>query len=324
MNRTEVLEQMTPIMDLRVRDIEHGPRTRVTVTPDMVTMRPGGSGRTIEFAPEGARGLARFTGLPADLATKVRPDTLGRVMTELLERKQRYSLVLKDDRVVDCVKTGTLRTLNPERVLTAVERGIGGDTEFHRVHIMPDRWARLEVIGIQENAVSRGDLIRAGALVAFSPIGTVQPSVQSYVLRLACTNGATSTEVLREFTYGGDGDDIWQFFRHSVRDAYGALDRVINRFRELMAEQVPDHDRSMVLEALIREARLGRTVAAAVRARALDEPPQNSYDMANLITWASSYLIERPTEIMRAHNAVARFVDETGHRRLCPVCHRVS
>jgi len=40
LNRGEVLEQMAPIMDIQVRDIEHNPRTRVMVNPE-ITEREG-------------------------------------------------------------------------------------------------------------------------------------------------------------------------------------------------------------------------------------------------------------------------------------------
>ena len=323
MNRTEVLEQMAPLTDLRVREVEHTPRTRVMVTPEAVLIRPTQSGRFLPMAVEGIRDMAKFSGFPQDLAMELSPDTFGRVATELLARKGRYSLLLRQDMVVGFARAGLYRPLDPERVLRTVEQGIG-ETDFQRVHVAPDRSVSVEVIGQNEGAVTKGDLVRGGAMVAWSPIGVVDPLVQSYVVRLVCTNGATSTDMVSQYHYGGDGDDVWQWFRESARNAYRSMNKVIDRWRQMRAVPIPAADRAMVLEAMLKKAGIRTEVAEAVRARALAEPPRTPYDIMNLITWASSHLLEAPAEVRRAQQAAASFAEETEHRRICPVCHRAN
>lgn len=324
MNSTEVLEHMEPIMNTRVREVEHNPRTRVLVTPEMVTFRPGGGQHLMEMTKGGVQSLANFVGLPLPIATKLRPETFGLVTTELLSNKHRYSLVVKEGAITNVVKRGEYRTINPERVLQTIERAIP-HVEFHRILILENLVASLEVIGVRRQPVRRGDLIQAGANITFSPIGTVDPLVQSYALRLICTNGATDNTVLREFHFGrgggGDGDDIWQWFRRSIHDAYGALDHIVNRYRQMINEQIAPEHRAQVLAAMLREAKISGRDAEAVRAMALEQPPENRYDMLNLITRATSHIIERPDTVRRAQLTAANYAHEHTNARECPLCH---
>jgi len=284
MNRTEVLQQLEPITHTQVRQVEHGPRTRVVVTPDMVVLRPGSGGHLIPLNENGVKALTNYVGMPRSLCQQLSPDTFGRVATELLARKERYNLLIDNGQVIDFADYRGIRNLPVERVLETIERSIPG-TEFHRVHLFGYS-ATVEVVGEQRQPVARGDLIRAGAMVTFSPINTVRPAVQSYVLRLACTNGMTANNVLREFHFGGsgEGDDIWQWFRQSLREAYRSLNAIVNRYREMRNERIPADQRAAMLEAMLRDARITGEDADAIRARAIQEPPRNTYDLVNLLT----------------------------------------
>ena len=322
MNRTEVLERMEPILGTQVRTMEHNPKTRVVVTPDMVTLRPGGGQHHLEMTTKGVQSLANFVGLPWNLAAKLRPETFGTVATELLGRQHRYSVMIKDSAITAVAKPREFHSLNPARVLTAIEGGIKG-IEYHRLLLLDNFVVCLELIGERREPVVSGDLIQAGAHVSFSPIVTVDPIVQSYALRLTCTNGATHNTVLREFHYGGggEGDDIWQWFRRSSREAYNSLIRIVERYRRMMDEQIPADQRAMMLEAMLREAKISGDEANAIRAMAIENPPETSYDMMNLLTNATSHLLEDPRRVRRAQETVASYTSETEHARVCPVCH---
>jgi len=206
--------------------------------------------------------------------------------------------------------------------LSTIERAIPR-CDYHRVTVLPNCAATLEIIGARQEAVRRGDMVRAGAMISFSPINTIFPMVQSYVLRLVCTNGATSKTVLTQFTGGaGEGDDIWQWFRQSVQAACRALGQVVERYRQMIQERIPAEQRAAMLEELLRQAGITGKEAEAVRAQAIQEPPRNAYDMMNLITWASSHIIRSPERIQRALNAGATFTSESQHATICPLCRR--
>lgn len=326
MKSAEVLEQIQPIMDTSARTIDHGPATRVVVHPDMVTLRPGRGGHHMEIGKEGVKSLSSFIGMPEKFANQLSTGTVGTVATELLQRKGRYDVMTREGQVVAFDNPHSHRMLQPERVLRTIENAVRGEVDYHRVMIQEPHTVTLEIVGEQNQAVVRGDMVRAGAMVTFSPIGVVSPSVQSYVQRLACTNGVISSDVLRQFSFngggGGEGDDIWHFFRQATRDAFGAMGRIVERWQEMRRENIPAADRAMILEAMLKEAGIGKKEADAVRAQALENPPRNTYDILNLISSASSHLLTTPKDIRRAQNAVMVFQDRSSHARICPVCRR--
>lgn len=324
MNRTEVMEKLQPMTRVATKEVDHTARSKVVLQPDAIIIQPGDRKHslTIPRKSEGERALAKYVGLPTHLEGNVRPTTYSMVMDDLLLKKGRYSVVTKDDQVVSFHDPDRAVSAAPERVVRAICSGIRGNVDFHRVHTNGYQ-VRLEVTGTREVAVQRGDLVRGGAVVNFSPIGIVAPSIQSYVLRLECTNGATSNHAISEYHFanGGSGDgDVWDWIRNRVGDAYKAVRDVADAYRRLTGENVSPQDRALVLANLIRQAGLNSEEAAAVQARAIERPPQNSYDMMNLITWASSHVVSEPRRIFRAQKAVATFVDETQHARVCPVC----
>jgi hypothetical protein len=321
LNRIAVLEKLEPICHTTARQIEHNPKTRVLVEPGQVTIRPGNGGHLIPVGEDGVKALADFVGLPHNVCQRLSPDLFGRVTTELLGRKERYNLLLDDGQVKNFADFRGVRNLPVERVLSIIEQAMP-KCDYHRVNILGNYSTSLEIVGLKQQAVRRGDILQAGALVAFSPINTIKPLVQSYVLRLACTNGATSKTVLAEFTGGGgEGDDVWQWFRQSVHAAYQSIDNIVNRYRQMIQERIPADQRAGILEELLHRAGITGKEAEAVRAQAIQQAPRNTYDMMNLITWASSHIIQSPQRIQRALNASATFVSESEHASVCPLCH---
>jgi hypothetical protein len=321
MDRTAVLEKLESLSNTTARPVMHTPRTRVLVQPSQVVIRPGSGGQLVPLSENGVKAMTNFVGVPQTVCRELSPDLFGRVMTELLCRKERYNLLLDDGEVQNFGDYRGVRSLPVDRVLSTIEQAIPR-CDYHRVSVLENYSAMLEIVGINQQAVRRGDLVRAGAMVSFSPINTVRPVVQSYVLRLACTNGMTSKTVLAEFTGGGgEGDDVWQWFRQSVRAAYQSVGDIVSRYRNMIKERVPADQRAGMLEELLRQAGITGKEAEAVRAHAIQEPPHNTYDMMNLVTWASSHIVRSPARIQRALNASATFTSESEHASICPLCH---
>lgn len=325
MQRVEVMERMAPILDLDLRTVHHSPNTRVLSGEEGMGIRTSRSTALVPITREGGKSMATFAGFPEPFINRLTSDTFGRVATELLSQKGEYSLVMKGGQVIAFAKPGEHRRIQPERALGAIERGIP-HADYHKVHVMAEA-VRLEIVGHEQRAVSRGDWIRGGAMIEFSPIGVVTPHVQAYVLRLACTNGVTSMDYLRNFQFSGDNGNgnIWNWFSNSARDAYGSLRQVVERFQLMRQESIPERDRAAVLEQLIRNAQLPQAAAIAVRAEAIAHPPRTAYDALNLITWASSnvpQVADDPLRVARAQQVAATFAHETTHARICPTCNR--
>lgn len=327
MQREELLTKLQPIMDLKVRQVTHGAGTRVTATMERVAIRPGQGAHFIEFNDTGIQGMAKFIGISMDITKNLKPETFGAVATDLLNKKNQYALVMKDGIVNDVMKGGA-HMVDAERALTTIERTVPG-TDYNRV-IVDGSKVDIEVVGERRQPVVRGDLIQAGALIRFSPVGEVLPTIQSYALRLACTNGATSHDIFREYKYTGGGgggdntgpsDSFWPWFRKAVHDAYGALAQIAAQYQRMLKDRVSPQDRATILEGMLRQAQISGSDAEAIRAMALQDPPQNSYDMMNLLSYSTSHLLESPKAIRKAREVIADYSSETEHDRVCPVCH---
>lgn len=321
MEKTAVLEKLEPISHVSTRPVEHTPRTRVLVEPTQVVIRPGSGGHLVPLSDDGVKAMTNFIGLSQGVSKQLSPDLFGKVATELLARKERYNLLLDNGQVKNFGDYRGVRNLPVDRVLTAIERGMP-DCEYHKVHILGNHSAMLEVVGPKQEAVRRGDLMRAGALIQFSPINSIQPTVQSYILRMVCTNGQSNTTVMAEFIGGhGEGDDVWQWFRQSVRAAYQSIGKVVSRYQAMLKERIPADQRAGMLEEFLRRAGITGKEAEAVRAQAIQEPPRNTYELLNLVSWAGSHIVRSPEKVQRALKAGATFTDAVAHASVCPLCH---
>jgi len=325
MDRNQVVEiverQMPPVRLQRVGDPS---RTRVLVAEDGFAIRQG-AGRAQPLTAEAVPRLLNFVGLPKGVAERLQARTLERTATELIASMPSFSVATLEGQVTDLVKADH-PALPAERVVREAEKAVKG-MEFHRVHVLEPHQVRIECVGVQERPVHKGDLIRAGALLHFSPLGTIEPVVQSYGLRLVCTNGQMAEEIIQNYRRqrgggGGEGDEIWQWFRESVREAYGSLGQVVDRYRALERTSIPARDRAASLSGLLQQAGIRGAMAEAVRAYALEHPPRNEYELYNILTYASSHILDDPREIARAQRAGAQYTTESAHRLRCPTCRR--
>jgi hypothetical protein len=89
----------------------------------------------------------------------------------------------------------------------------------------------------------------------------------------------------------------------------------------MIKDRIPAEQRALILEGLLRKAKIGGDLADTIRSRAIQQPPRNSYEMLNLITWASSHLLSEPAQVDRTRAIAAEFVSETAHHTYCPMCH---
>lgn len=330
MKTKEVMEKLDSVNDVSVKQVARDPATKIIVTPDMVTMRPRRGARLLEVdREEGVQDLFKFLHCPPDLMGKVSPDTSRRVLNDMIGTKEQFELVMRDGRIIGFRAIHHGHNMPCERVLDSIDKVIE-KADYNKVTVHPNQSVSLEIVGIDKKAVTKGDVIRAGAHVIFSPLGMTNPIVQSFVLRLACTNGATSTNVLREYSFGGSGgggsahgdgkDGLWPWFRKSLREAYSSYSDIVERYKEMVEDRIPENERAMMLEAMIKEAALDDATAKAVRDRAIEQPPQNSYEMFNLLTWATSHLLTEPRRIQKARHAVEVFQSAESHSLFCPVC----
>lgn len=332
MKANEVMEKLAPVASVTAKKVERDPSTRIVVTPDMVTMRPGRGKRLLEVEKDNVKDLFRFLHVPPEMMGKLQPDTTGRVANELMGKHDHFDLLMRDGKIIG-FRSDTNHSdhaLNPERVLETIGKVIE-KPDYNRVLVSDNQNISLEIVGIDKSAVAKGDVVRAGAVVNFSPLGMSNPSVQSFVLRLVCTNGATSNDVLREYSYGGGGgggrggdgrrqEGVWSWLRKGLRDAYQSYGKIVERYQEMVRDEIPEHQRALMLEAMIREAGLNPEARETIRSMAIENPVRNAYDIMNLITYATSHILTDSRQVRRARKAVEDFQSQDTHALFCPVC----
>jgi hypothetical protein len=147
MKRVEVLERLNPMVEGEVRNIRTTEGARVGVGADVVTLRPHRGARVIDMAPAGVKGMVSFVGLPLKLAQELSHTTFSQALSELLEQTGKYSLIVKDNRVVNIMPYGAQTAVNPESLLNTIESVISVE-DYHRLTILKERTAvSLEVVG---------------------------------------------------------------------------------------------------------------------------------------------------------------------------------
>jgi hypothetical protein len=316
---------------MSMRRCEASPRTRIVFDQDQIILHPGSGGKLVPISPEGMKSLSDLTGYPITLNKKLSTGTAQAAMSELLRRQEEYCIFTKDGQVNGFYQAKKIHPIDPERIVSQTEKAIPG-AGFIRVLVERDKLiGRLEVMGERrvpvEGSALENDIIAGGSIIKFSPTGTIAPTIQSYVLRIWCTNGCATPVFTESFAYGsggggGEGDNMWQWFRQSCRKSYQGVTKIAAQFSRLAGENISPEDRAAILETMLQSAGLHDKAAAGVRAEALRNPPQNSWDMMNLITYASSHLMSEPKRIYHAENSVTKFITETSHARTCPMCHR--
>ena len=323
MHRTELLQELAPIMNLQYEEVADRfaihvtGQKEVTLLDDRMDTTP-----RLTFSEGGVSTLIQYAGLPRKLLERLDSDTLTEALNQLLRFQPSAALLTQGDEVVNVIAHRTHRSTPVERVIEVIETAIP-EADYARPVFLPGHAVQIEVVGVEERAVAVGDLVRAGAVIRFSPLGTTNVEVQGYVRRLACTNGMLTNDLVRSYTLRESADDhFWHWLSVLVGDAYGTVDLAVGRYQALRREVLTPTERAQVLAGLLDRAKLGTHGVEAVHAQMLEESVDTAYDVLNLVTWASSHAITDPRRILRAQQAAADFTDQGMHERICAVCRR--
>ncbi|MEE8466638.1 MAG: hypothetical protein V3S68_09190 [Dehalococcoidia bacterium] len=330
----EVLESIANMSGLKPITLTDASNARFMATDDGFAIRPTRGGKAYDIGEDGLSAALKHLSVPERMFVGLTKGTAASVLTETVQRKQGLTLLTNHDNVlVDMTAPGKFNPIDASRVFKQIERAVPGFDiiDFRK---MPNHTVSLDLLGIDEpKPIPHGhdranDLLKAGIHFEFSPLGITDAEVQAFALRLVCLNGLTHNDVIRQFSFGGNGGgngdpgDIYKWFRSSAKEAYKAIDGIVARCAQMSAEGIEPRERALVLTALLREAGMGKETNAAVEARALEHPPENEWDMHNLLTWGATHVEQDPVRRRKANRAAADFADADQHARFCPTCHR--
>lgn len=166
-----------------------------------------------------------------------------------------------------------------------------------------------------------GDILRAGVVVQFSPIGLRPVTVSAYTDRLICTNGMTTTDSLDAWSApGGEGNnDPYEWIPRAIDAAW---DRVSGMFEEadrLAQTDVPEDAVETIVTDLFDTMRTPQSLRAAVLRRLANQNVESMWDISNAITWAATH-DEKIKEARHRVRLMATGGDFAQHSERCEVC----
>jgi len=326
MDRVEALKQVESICNLKTKVITAEPKTKIYIEPDnIIWLKPGSGGRQMEVTEQGMEQFSGFAHIPDFYKDNLTPATYATLSNELLTKKGKFTVILKDGKVNGFAKADEYRYIDPEKVLKTLEKAIPG-ADFDRIYPMDNNFSLMvDAVSDRRTDVRVGDPASAGASLTFSPISIKIPYIYAYIKRWYCLNGASAMEKLDAYAGGGGGGgEFFNWLNKNSRKAFHSVGKVLDHWRAMIEQTITPEDRAGVLAALIKEARMTAEEADAVMDHALEEPPATAYDIYNLVTWGASHVMTDPTRIMRARLAADEFSHTRTHAKICPICHRGS
>ena len=316
--------ELTEVKDIQIRRLSK--ETLIQMIPDEKIINVFEDGQTWQAALAHYDQTMRHLGFSNAMAKRLAATTASQVASELLRQKGEVTALTRYDELLGMAPKGRYKELPVDLVLEVIQQNLGdaGTVDCNRAMILPKYGVRLEMIGDTEHEVVKGDLIRAGVMVEFNPVGLTNPVVQSFGVRLVCTNGMTSNQVLESYSMTADVENTREWLRQSVTKAYTGLADAVQRWRMMAGTAVTPTDRTLILGGIARDAKLNAKEQTALFTKAAEEPPETAYDVLNLATWVTSHVMTQPQRVIRAQNAVARFVQEDTAHKYCPTCKRVG
>ena len=316
-----IMEALGDVQDLEVEKISKEATVELDPTNKVMVVHDGA--RMWSVGEESYRSVMQYFGVSGSLVKRLSSGTASSVATEIMQSKGRASAIVRGLEMVGLAPKGRYKPLPVSTVLETIDEAVGG-LEWSRAMVLPRYRVRLEMLGEAEAEVAKGDLVRAGVMVDFSPIGLSDPLVQTFGLRLVCTNGATSNVVLETHTLTSDEDDNREWLAGAVASAYKGLDSAVDKWKELAHYQVAEEERPLLLGALAKAAKLKASEQTSLFARAVETPPDTAWDVFNLMTWLSTHVMQDPRRVALAQMATAAFAHEDTYHKHCPTCNRAG
>jgi len=280
----------------------------------------------LELTEKTVTQLVDYLRIPAHIRDGITMETLEVIMQELLPQSAPFTIIYRGKKAEQITREeAKYHRVVPERLIAVIDEKIP-EAAVQRIVVGED-WAKLEVVSECNDApVVVGDVVRAGVMVNFSPIGTVKPTVQSYVMRLVCLNGMSTLHSYDQYgaKYKGDGDESFtNWLGDRVVHAYGEFAHVVESCKKLQGTKILEENRALMLAGLLKQASLGKDIDEMIKADAIEDPPENEWDLVNLLTRATSHHVTDPLDIGWGMWIASKFASEDHHMKMCPACHRV-
>jgi hypothetical protein len=312
--------------DMAVEDV---PVALLRVEPDGLAVH----GRHLDLPHAGLERFCRHLGAPGHYLSTLDPGVVAPVLQHHLDRgdlgEGRVTLITRNSAFVAFGRSDLAR-LTSQQVVEAVTAGIGRDgADLHVSGLrVSDEGFELDLLGNRTaEEVVPGDILRGGLRVSHSLVGAQATQIESYVLRLICSNGMTHREcagrrAVRTRRLPVDRPEAVRLQITQVErlasQAWGTLRNKLEAFRLLREERVEIVE---FLQRWLERARLSPRNLMPHLQRAWEEEGSeaNAYAAVNVLTRVATHYDDVP---LRQRQILSRLAGLVSFRRLhiCPHC----
>ena len=273
----------------------YGNEIQVDLTGSTDTIRVGE--RAVPASFDSLMVLADWLDIPASFLKRLDPDLKQHTLNTLAARTPEHLVVrIGDTDVVQSISTPLAKTIDPRQLVEVAIHVMGEDALVERVErealdfrfdaVVPDNAS----FGIGGDA-KVGDLTKGGLRWSHTNKGGLAPSVQRFLYRLVCTNGAEMFDPgLKVDARGGTVETMLAELEAVAERAFSSLERDIAHFYDLRNRPVDNPERTlsrMAVESKLSERlrfRIIDRVPTIAAAKGHDGASISEFDLANLVT----------------------------------------
>lgn len=165
-----------------------------------------------------------------------------------------------------------------------------------------------------------------GIQIVNSLIGQERTSIDGYLFRWACTNGAidmnsSSKSTTWDRRSGKPEEELYEWARETVDDVLGGLEHTLDKVQEMVHVDLDDATSAFAKE-VYRENKLSNTVRDLVNENLVNSDNLTLYSIMQSLTAAANNPDLNPAQVMNLLQAGGSMVD-ISHRR-CNACNHLT
>ena len=276
------------------------------------------------------RSLLTTLELPLALQKKIEgyPDLLSHNLNYMASRKGGAIRALRRGKSIIGFTEPDKIIIPNQDVINTLEEALGKDALVEKFNIGKDSQLDINVANGDTKSklkVAKGDYFQSGVHIANSPFGIPQQgtttSVEGYLMRLVCSNGAIGHDtVFKAPTALGDDHNEW--LKATVKDAMETTSDVFAKIKDLKDKKIHG-DPIVFLSNIFDELRISDRLQNHILYRLGDEGADNMYDLFNHMTYTASHnsdIRANPDIRNRLMRASTHYVDHV--QNVCGSCNR--
>ena len=205
--------------------------------------------------------------------------------------------------------------VDPIEMFKAVEKPLSSISAIDYLHI--NGHITCAIVTPKGKEVKVGDIVNYGVQFSIYPAGEYYPQINSYLYRLACSNGATSSMNVFHCEKKNYGSVI-AWAEEAAQKAWAKAEDEVEILKSMDTTKLPTQTETIVRK-LISVASVPRTVRQALIQRVQDDKPQTMYDLWNIITSIGQGFGETANLSGQMKLAAGKLME---HYTVCPSCRR--